>query len=124
MRENMVEMTRQELDVPVMLGGAALTRQYVEQDCVEAYGAGRVAYARDAFDGLHLMDRIVSGDFDGYLAERQEQRQGEASPQEDLAYPESGQRQHAAAGLRGRRGHAAGRRRGNQAAAQRAVARH
>ncbi|MEM7021087.1 MAG: homocysteine S-methyltransferase family protein, partial [Pseudomonadota bacterium] len=73
MRENMVEMTRQGLNVPVMLGGAALTRQYVEQDCVEAYGAGRVAYARDAFDGLHLMDRIVSGDFDGYLAERQEQ---------------------------------------------------
>jgi 5-methyltetrahydrofolate--homocysteine methyltransferase len=72
MRENMIEMTRQGLDLPVMLGGAALTRQYVEQDCVEAYGAGRVAYARDAFDGLHLMDRIVTGEFDGYLAERQE----------------------------------------------------
>jgi 5-methyltetrahydrofolate--homocysteine methyltransferase len=73
MRENMVEMTRQGLELPVMLGGAALTRQYVEQDCVEAYGAGRVAYARDAFDGLHLMDRIVGGGFDGYLAERQAQ---------------------------------------------------
>ncbi len=73
MRENMAEMTRQGMDVPVMLGGAALTRQYVEQDCVEAYGAGRVAYARDAFDGLHLMDRIVTGKFDGYLAERKEQ---------------------------------------------------
>ncbi len=73
MRENMLEMTRQGLDVPVMLGGAALTRQYVEQDCVAAYGAGRVAYARDAFDGLHLMDRIVTGGFDGYLAERQAQ---------------------------------------------------
>jgi 5-methyltetrahydrofolate--homocysteine methyltransferase len=72
MRENMIEMTRQGLDLPVMLGGAALTRQYVEQDCVEAYGAGRVAYARDAFDGLHLMDRIVTGGFDGYLAERRE----------------------------------------------------
>ena len=34
MRENMLEMTRQGLDVPVMLGGAALTRQYVEEDCV------------------------------------------------------------------------------------------
>jgi 5-methyltetrahydrofolate--homocysteine methyltransferase len=73
MRENMVEMTRQGIDVPVMLGGAALTRQYVEQDCVEAYGPGRVAYARDAFDGLHLMDRIVTGKFDGYLAERKQQ---------------------------------------------------
>ena len=71
MRENMEEMTRQGLDLPVMLGGAALTRQYVEQDIVKAYGPGRVAYARDAFDGLHLMDRIVTGCFDTYLAERQ-----------------------------------------------------
>jgi 5-methyltetrahydrofolate--homocysteine methyltransferase len=71
MRENMLEMSRIGLDVPVMLGGAALTRQYVEEDCVKAYESGRVAYARDAFDGLHLMDRIVSGGFDAYLAERQ-----------------------------------------------------
>jgi 5-methyltetrahydrofolate--homocysteine methyltransferase len=74
MRENMLEMSRMGLDVPVMLGGAALTRQYVEEDCVKAYQAGRVAYARDAFDGLHLMDRIVSGGFDAYLAERQAQQ--------------------------------------------------
>src|ERR687892_881414 len=79
MRENMVEMTRQGLELPVMLGGAALTRQYVEQDCVAAYGAGRVAYARDAFDGLHLMDRIVTGAFDGYLAERQAQSKARPS---------------------------------------------
>ena len=74
MRENMLEMSRMGLDVPVMLGGAALTRQYVEEDCVKAYQAGRVAYARDAFDGLHLMDRIVNGGFDDYLAERQAQQ--------------------------------------------------
>ncbi|HEV2189766.1 MAG TPA: methionine synthase, partial [Stellaceae bacterium] len=72
MRENLEEMSRMGLDVPVMLGGAALTRRYVEEDCVKAYQAGRVAYARDAFDGLALMDRIVGNDFDGYLAEVQE----------------------------------------------------
>jgi len=72
MRENLEEMSRMGLDVPVMLGGAALTRRYVEEDCVKAYGSGRVAYARDAFDGLALMDRIVGNDFDGYLAEVQE----------------------------------------------------
>jgi 5-methyltetrahydrofolate--homocysteine methyltransferase len=71
MRENLEEMSRMGLDVPVMLGGAALTRRYVEEDCVNAYGSGRVAYARDAFDGLALMDRIVGNDFDGYLAEVQ-----------------------------------------------------
>ena len=81
MRENMVEMTRQGLEIPVMLGGAALTRQYVETDCVQAYASGRVAYARDAFDGLHLMDRIVSGCFPTYLAERQAKQQ--ARPKRD-----------------------------------------
>ncbi len=74
MRENLEEMSRQGLDLPVMLGGAALTRRYVEEDCVKSYACGRVAYARDAFDGLALMDRIVSksnggNDFDGHLAE-------------------------------------------------------
>ncbi len=68
MRENLEEMGRQGLELPVMLGGAALTRRYVEEDCVNAYPAGRVAYARDAFDGLALMDKIVVGEFDAHLA--------------------------------------------------------
>jgi 5-methyltetrahydrofolate--homocysteine methyltransferase len=77
MRENLEEMTRLGLDVPVMLGGAALTRRYVEEDCVKAYACGRVAYARDAFDGLSLMDKIVgSNDFDSYLAEVQQRNAG------------------------------------------------
>ncbi|MGI9506331.1 MAG: methionine synthase, partial [Geminicoccaceae bacterium] len=79
MRENMEEMTRQGVDVPVMLGGAALTRQYVEEDCAKAYGTGGVAYARDAFDGLHLMDKIVTGSFDAYLAEQSEKAAGRSN---------------------------------------------
>jgi 5-methyltetrahydrofolate--homocysteine methyltransferase len=71
MRENLEEMTRQGLKIPVMLGGAALTRRYVEEDCVRAYASGRVAYARDAFDGLSLMDKVVNGRFDAHLAEVQ-----------------------------------------------------
>ena len=67
MRENLEEMQRQGLDIPVMLGGAALTRQYVEQDCLAAYGGKRVAYARDAFDGLGLMDKIVTKSFDAFV---------------------------------------------------------
>jgi 5-methyltetrahydrofolate--homocysteine methyltransferase len=69
MRENLEEMSRQGLKFPVMLGGAALTRRYVEEDCAKAYEAGRVAYAGDAFDGLALMDKIVAGTFDDHLAE-------------------------------------------------------
>src|SRR5438876_197443 len=79
MRENLEEMSRQGLDLPVMLGGAALTRRYVEEDCVKSYGCGRVAYARDAFAGLDLMDRIVShggNDFDVHLAELRHKNAG------------------------------------------------
>ncbi|MEO3473281.1 methionine synthase [Roseomonas sp. CAU 1739] len=82
MRENLEEMARQDLDIPVMLGGAALTRNYVEDDCARAYAkdgtTGRVAYARDAFDGLHLMDKVVGNGFDDYLAAVQAKRVGKA----------------------------------------------
>ncbi|HUJ02595.1 MAG TPA: dihydropteroate synthase, partial [Rhizomicrobium sp.] len=74
MRENLIEMTRENMTIPVILGGAALTRGYVEADCVKAYGSGRVAYARDAFDGLELMDKVMGGGFDAHLAARAEKQ--------------------------------------------------
>jgi 5-methyltetrahydrofolate--homocysteine methyltransferase len=76
MRENLEEMSRQGIGVPVMLGGAALTRRYVEEDCVKAYACGQVAYAGDAFDGLALMDKVVTGRLDAYLAEVQTKKAG------------------------------------------------
>jgi 5-methyltetrahydrofolate--homocysteine methyltransferase len=78
MRENLEEMSRQGVELPVLLGGAALTRNYVEDDCVKAYACGRVAYARDAFDGLHLMDKVMGNGFDDYLAALQAKRKGKA----------------------------------------------
>ncbi len=78
MRENLEEMSRQGLEIPVLLGGAALTRTYVEDACVQAYACGRVAYARDAFDGLHLMDKVTGNGFDDYLAAIQAKRSGKA----------------------------------------------
>ena len=44
----------------------------------EAYACGRVAYARDAFDGLHLMDKVTGNGFDDYLAAIQSKRSGKA----------------------------------------------
>src|ERR1700753_1850748 len=79
MRENLAELTREGIDIPIFLGGAALTRNYVEDDCVESYGSGRVAYARDAFDGLSLMDKVKSNGFDDYLAAIQKKREGKPS---------------------------------------------
>jgi len=58
MRDNLEELNAQGLaDIPVMLGGAALTRSYVERDLREIYD-GRLFYGKDAFEGLHVMDRI------------------------------------------------------------------
>jgi len=58
MRDNLEELNAQGLaEIPVMLGGAALTRSYVERDLREVY-EGRLFYGKDAFEGLHVMDRI------------------------------------------------------------------
>jgi 5-methyltetrahydrofolate--homocysteine methyltransferase len=61
MKENLQEMNSRGVSArwPVLLGGAALTRSYVENDLTELY-LGDVRYARDAFEGLRLMDAIMA----------------------------------------------------------------
>ena len=61
MKENLEELNQRGMAArwPVILGGAALTRAYVEQDLAEVY-EGEVRYARDAFEGLRLMDAMVA----------------------------------------------------------------
>ena len=61
MKENLEEITARGLDQkwPIVLGGAALTRAYVEQDLASIF-PGEVRYARDAFEGLRLMDSIMA----------------------------------------------------------------
>ncbi|MEV6558881.1 methionine synthase [Nocardia sp. NPDC051756] len=61
MKENLQELNTKGVaeQFPVLLGGAALTRGYVENDLTEVY-EGDVHYARDAFEGLRLMDDIMT----------------------------------------------------------------
>ena len=61
MRDNLAELSARGMADrwPVLLGGAALTRAYVEQDLADLF-AGEVRYARDAFEGLHLMDAMMA----------------------------------------------------------------
>ena len=61
MKENLQEMNSRGVaqDIPVLLGGAALTRAYVEDDLAEMF-QGHVTYARDAFEGLRSMDSIMT----------------------------------------------------------------
>jgi 5-methyltetrahydrofolate--homocysteine methyltransferase len=67
MREDLEELNARELTrYPVLLGGAALNRRYVEGDLRAIY-RGRVFYCQDAFEGLATMDRLVSPDGAGEL---------------------------------------------------------
>jgi 5-methyltetrahydrofolate--homocysteine methyltransferase len=87
MKENLLEMNSRGIstDYPVILGGAALTRAYVEQDLAEVF-EGEVKYARDAFEGLRLMDSLMAI------------RRGEVAPEQlaaDAAKDEERRARHA-----------------------------
>jgi 5-methyltetrahydrofolate--homocysteine methyltransferase len=70
MREDLEELNARELfHYPVLLGGAALTRRYVEQDLRDIY-KGRVFYCQDAFEGLDTMNRLMAGSLEGPAAGR------------------------------------------------------
>jgi 5-methyltetrahydrofolate--homocysteine methyltransferase len=60
MKENLEEMNARGVKIPVLLGGAALTRDYAEDDLASLY-TGPLLYCKDAFDGLHVMDAINGG---------------------------------------------------------------
>ena len=96
MRENLEGLNERGLaDTPVLLGGAALTRTYVERDLRGIY-EGRLFYGKDAFEGLHTMDTLMEGKRSGTLdadfgralggrdlgPRRSEQLRGQGSPAE------------------------------------------
>ena len=60
MKENLEELNAQNVKIPVLLGGAALTRDYAEDTLAELY-QGPLLYCKDAFEGLHAMDQISGG---------------------------------------------------------------
>lgn len=60
MKEDLEEMNRRGLKMPVICGGAALTERYVEKDLTDAYQK-KVYYGRDAFTALKIMERIKQG---------------------------------------------------------------
>jgi hypothetical protein len=57
MKENLEVMQSRNIRIPVVLGGAALTRKFVEKDLRALYD-GKLSYAQDAFDGLHFMEQL------------------------------------------------------------------
>ncbi|MER7919011.1 MULTISPECIES: methionine synthase [unclassified Streptomyces] len=94
MKENLEELNQRDLagTYPVILGGAALTRAYVEQDLHEIY-QGEVRYARDAFEGLRLMDALIGvkrGVPGAKLPELKQRRVRATAPVEVTERPEEG----------------------------------
>ena len=57
MKENLEQMAKKGIDIPVLMGGAALTRGFVDDYCRPIY-KGPIFYCRDAFDGVVAMSRI------------------------------------------------------------------
>jgi 5-methyltetrahydrofolate--homocysteine methyltransferase len=87
MRDNLDELTRRGLDdVPVLLGGAALTRSYVEDDLAARYG-GELVYGKDAFAGLDAMEWIT-GSGERPASKPRIRRKGQAETTEHDAVPE------------------------------------
>ncbi|AFY38567.1 methionine synthase (B12-dependent) [[Leptolyngbya] sp. PCC 7376] len=78
MKDNLEAFNERGITVPVILGGAALTPKFVNQDCQNTY-KGRVVYGRDAFADLHFMDKLMPAksaenwdDLKGFLDEYDE----------------------------------------------------
>jgi 5-methyltetrahydrofolate--homocysteine methyltransferase len=59
MKEDLITLNERKLSPPVILGGAALNRRYVEQDLRSIY-KGQLFYGEDAFDGLRIMDQLAA----------------------------------------------------------------
>jgi 5-methyltetrahydrofolate--homocysteine methyltransferase len=80
MKENLEYMAAHGFTIPVILGGAALTRNFVEVECQAVY-PGPVFYAEDAFAGLHLMEKICSGGLAELLSQRRHKNIENLSPE-------------------------------------------
>jgi len=88
MRENLEELNAKGMKVPVLLGGAALTRDYAEDDLATLYG-GPLLYCKDAFEGLAAMDDISSGRVDQARAIQQERTRRRKKLRDNAQKPES-----------------------------------
>lgn len=64
MKDNLERFNEENITVPVILGGAALTPKFVYKDCQNTY-KGKVIYGKDAFADLHFMDKLMPAKAEG-----------------------------------------------------------
>lgn len=98
MKENLDELQKMGIKIPVLLGGAALTKSFVDEYCRPFYD-GPIFYCRDAFDGVISMQRIEKGDENNTdlpadlikiidTSDRVEEEVAEIPPYEEIPLPE------------------------------------
>jgi 5-methyltetrahydrofolate--homocysteine methyltransferase len=88
MKENLEAMNTLGIKVPVLLGGAALTRDYAEDDLANLYG-GSLLYCKDAFEGLHMMDAISGGKLETIVVIQKERTQKRKTLRQNAVKPQS-----------------------------------
>ncbi|MBX9947642.1 MAG: methionine synthase [Candidatus Obscuribacterales bacterium] len=81
MKENLEILNQRGIGIPVILGGAALTRRYVEEDCRRVY-KGTLFYGQDAFDDLKIMEALANKD-QAMLAKMMGAQPGQHDPDAD-----------------------------------------
>jgi len=98
MKENLEELQKMGIDIPVLIGGAALTKGFVNDFCRPIYD-GPIFYCRDAFDGVISMQRIEEGDINNTslaadlievadTSKKKEEKEVIIPPYEEIQLPE------------------------------------
>ncbi|XPV68269.1 MAG: methionine synthase [Halarcobacter sp.] len=82
MKDNLEELQKQGIDIPVLLGGAALTKNFINEYCRPIYD-GPIFYCRDAFDGVVSMQRIEKGEIDNTALQADLINDEEIKPKEE-----------------------------------------
>ncbi len=85
MQENLKALKEADIKIPVLLGGAALTRTFIDEYCRPFYD-GPIFYCKDAFDGVTAMSRIEAGNFDTDLHGK-ENEEKISKPKENVVIP-------------------------------------
>ncbi len=92
MKENLEILKEKGIKIPILLGGAALTRSFIDDFCRPFYD-GPIFYCKDAFDGVTAMSRIEAGNFDTNLhpdapeIEKKEEKEYIIPPFEEIKMP-------------------------------------
>jgi 5-methyltetrahydrofolate--homocysteine methyltransferase len=84
MKENLEEFRKEGINVPVLLGGAALNEEFVEEFCKPSY-KGAVFYCKDAFEGLKAMRTIEKKEFEPLIVKRKVEKIPQSIVKEDIA---------------------------------------